>query len=166
MSMDKRQALDSLLADILREPPLIPTHVTPPPATYFDEPESEAPATPAPAAHAAPEVRATAEVYAPAEVPASSEVRATTAVHTSAEMQISAAEEKAVKLAEQSKALLAGLSHDTAIRLRWAMRDIKAKRTKLTPVSSNDLEALLDLGFVAIVDEKPALTDAGFLALD
>jgi hypothetical protein len=185
MSMDKRHALDRLLADILREPPLIPTHVTSSPATYFDEleseafdePESEAPAAPAPALHAAREMHATAEVYtraelpacsgvhAPTQAPTSSEVRAIQG-HISAELQISAAEEKAVKLAAQSKALLARLDRDTAIRLRWAMRDIKAKRIKLTPVAPNDLEALLRLGFVAIVDEKPVLTDAGFLALD
>lgn len=32
----------------------------------------------------------------------------------------------------QSVSPLAGLDLDTAIRLRWALRDIKAKRTKLT----------------------------------
>ena len=71
-----------------------------------------------------------------------------------------------MKLAEQAKSLLAGLNRDTAIRLRWAMRDIKAKRTKLTPVNPNDLEALLDLGFVEMRDGTPVLTDTGFRALD
>lgn len=161
MSMDKRQALDSLLARILREPPLIPTHATPPAATYFDEPESEITAA------RGPDVDDTApQVKAPAEVRISAEVHASPEVDASAEVNISAAEEKTVKLAEQSKALLAGLNRDTAIRLRWAMRDIKAKRTKLTPVAPNDFEALLELGFVTIVDERPVLTDAGFLALD
>jgi hypothetical protein len=160
MSLQKRQALDSLLADILREPPLIPTHATtPPPETYFNEPESEVTAARGHEIDAAPQVHAADERIS--EVHASHEVH-----HTSAEVNISAAEEKAVKLAEQSKALLAGLNRDTAIRLRWAMRDIKAKRTKFTPVAPNDLEALLDLGFVTIVDERPILTDAGFLALD
>ena len=130
MSTDKLQALDSLLADIFREPPLISTNVEPSPASLSEHPADE-PSSVAPQA-----------------------------THTSSD------EEKAVRLAQQAKALLAGLNGDTAIRLRWAMRDIKAKRTKLTPVSSNDLEALLDLGFVAIVDEKPVLTDAGFRALD
>lgn len=130
MSTDKLQALDSLLADIFREPPLISTNVEPSAAAFSEQPADESSAVVPHAARASPD------------------------------------EEKAVTLAQQAKALLAGLNHDTAIRLRWAMRDIKAKRTKLTPVSSNDLEALLDLGFVAIVDEKPVLTDAGFLALD
>jgi hypothetical protein len=40
---------------------------------------------------------------------------------------------------------LAGLDLDTAIRLRWALRDIKAKRTKLTPVSPSDLKTLLEM---------------------
>ena len=127
MSTNKLQALDSLLADIFREPPLISTNVEP---AFSEQPADESSAVVPHATHASPD------------------------------------EENAVTLAQQAKALLAGLNHDTAIRLRWAMRDIKAKRTKLTPVSSNDLEALLDLGFVAIVDEKPVLTDAGFLALD
>ena len=39
---------------------------------------------------------------------------------------------------------MAGLDLDTAIRLRWALRDIKGKRTKLTPVSPDDLRALLE----------------------
>jgi hypothetical protein len=36
-------------------------------------------------------------------------------------------------IAEQPRSLLGGLDLDTAIRLRWALRDIKAKRTKLAP---------------------------------
>src|SRR4051794_32469191 len=130
MSTDKLQALDSLLADIFREPPLISTNVEPLPSAFSDQPNGEASVVQTATAHTSPD------------------------------------EEKAVRLAEQAKALLAGLNRDTAIRLRWAMRDIKAKRTKLSPVSSNDLGALLDLGFVEMREETPILTDAGFLALD
>jgi hypothetical protein len=50
--------------------------------------------------------------------------------------------------AKEAKSLLADLGIDTAIRLRWAMRDIRGKRTKWSPVSENDLAALLDLGFI------------------
>jgi len=46
------------------------------------------------------------------------------------------------------------------------MRDIKAKRTKLSPVSENDLSALMDLGLVEMREELPRLTDLGFLELD
>jgi len=68
--------------------------------------------------------------------------------------------------AEQAKSLLAGLDLDTAIRLRWAMRDIRAKRTKFARVSENDLAALIDLGFVEMREELPRLTGLGVLALD
>jgi len=74
--------------------------------------------------------------------------------------------ESAVRRAQQAKSLLAGLDLDTAIRLRWVMRDIRAKRTKLSPVSENDLAALNDLGFVEMREEAPRLTSVGFLALD
>src|SRR6266478_9429380 len=68
--------------------------------------------------------------------------------------------------AEQAKSFLAGLDLDTAIRLRWAMRDIRAKRTILSPVSENDLAALIDLGFVEMREGLPRLTGIGVLALD
>ena len=74
--------------------------------------------------------------------------------------------ESAVRRAQQAKSLLDGLDLDTAIRLRWVMRDIRAKRTKLSPVSENDLPALTDLGFVEMREELPRLTGLGFLALD
>ena len=67
---------------------------------------------------------------------------------------------------EHAKALLAGLDIDTAIRLRWAMRDIRSKRTTLLPVSENDLAALIDLGLVELRDGIPRLTGLGVLALD
>src|SRR4051794_25723194 len=75
-------------------------------------------------------------------------------------------EESAVIRAQQARSLLAGLDLDTAIRLRWAMRDIRGKRTKLSPVSENDLAALSDLGFVEMREGMPRLTRLGILALD
>ena len=68
--------------------------------------------------------------------------------------------------AEQAKSLLAGLDLDTGIRLRWAMRDIRGKRTKMSPVSENDLAALMDFGFVEMREGLPRLTGLGVLALD
>jgi len=130
MSTDKLQALDSLLAGIFSEPPLISTHVAPSPSGLPDHADVEASAVEA------------------------------SIVDTASDT------DKAVKLAEQAKSVLTGLSHDTAIRLRWTMRDIKAKRTKLSPVSPNDLGALLDLGLVEMREGKPVLTNIGFLALD
>jgi hypothetical protein len=64
-------------------------------------------------------------------------------------------------MSEQPSSPLAGLDIETAIRLRWALRDIKAKRTKWSPVSLDDLKRLTELGLVEIHDEAPMLTDEG-----
>ena len=74
--------------------------------------------------------------------------------------------ESAVTRAQQAKSLLAELDLNTAIHLRWVMRDIRSKRTKFSPVSANDLTALTDLGLVEIREGLPRLTGLGFLALD
>ena len=71
-----------------------------------------------------------------------------------------------VTAAEQAKSLLNGLNIDTAIRLRWTLRDIKAKRTRLFPLNPDDLAALTDLGFVEMREEVPVLTNAGHHVLD
>jgi hypothetical protein len=68
--------------------------------------------------------------------------------------------------AKEAKTLLANLGIDTAIRLRWAMRDIRGKRTKWSPVSETDLAELIDLGFVEMREGVPTLTDFGVFALD
>src|SRR4051794_21400411 len=62
-------------------------------------------------------------------------------------------------MAARAKAVLAGLNHDSAIRLRWAMRDIRGKRTKFSPVSENDLAALVDFGFVEMREGIPTLSN-------
>ena len=69
-------------------------------------------------------------------------------------------------MAEQTSSPWAGLDLDTAIRLRWALRDIKAKRTKLTPVSPSDLKTLLEMDLVKMRDDAPVLTNAAHQALD
>ena len=56
--------------------------------------------------------------------------------------------ESQATIADQLLSPLVGLDLDTAIRLRWALRDIKAKRTKLTPVSPTDLGTLIEMGLV------------------
>ena len=68
--------------------------------------------------------------------------------------------------AAQTRSPLAGLDLDTAIRLRWALRDIKAKRTKLTPVSPSDLKTLIEMGLVEMRDDAPMLTNEAHQALD
>ena len=68
--------------------------------------------------------------------------------------------------AEQTSSPWAGLDLDTAIRLRWALRDIKGKRTKLTPVSPSDLKTLLEMGLIEMRDDAPLLTNEGHQAVD
>ena len=69
-------------------------------------------------------------------------------------------------MAEQTSSPWAALDLDTAIRLRWALRDIKGKRTKLTPVSPSDLKTLLEMGLIEMRDDAPLLTNEGHQALD
>jgi len=69
-------------------------------------------------------------------------------------------------MAEQTNSPWARLDLDTAIRLRWALRDIKAKRTKLTPVSPGDLKTLVEMGLVEMRDDAPLLTNEGHQTID
>jgi hypothetical protein len=59
---------------------------------------------------------------------------------------------------------LAGI--DRAIRLRWMLRDIRAKRLKLSPISPDDLRMLIDMGLVELRDDIPVLTSDGDRAID
>jgi hypothetical protein len=69
-------------------------------------------------------------------------------------------------MTDQSNLPLAGLSLDAAIHLRWVLRDIKGKRTKLMPVSADDLRSLIEMGLIEMRDEVPVLTNEGERALD
>jgi hypothetical protein len=60
----------------------------------------------------------------------------------------------------------ARLSLERAIALRWMLRDIKAKRLKLSPVSEADLATLTELGLIEMRDDGPVLTQAGHNTLD
>lgn len=57
------------------------------------------------------------------------------------------------------------LDVDTGIRLRWALRDIKGKRTRLMPVNPDDMAKLIELGLVELRGETPELTGEGDRAL-
>ena len=61
---------------------------------------------------------------------------------------------------------LASLGLDNAIRLRWALRDIRANRLKLTPVDPRDLRTLIDMGYVEMRNEDPVVTSAGLQEID
>jgi hypothetical protein len=60
----------------------------------------------------------------------------------------------------------AQFSLERAIALRWMLRDIKAKRLKLSPVGAGDLATLTELGLIEMRDDAPVLTQAGHNALD
>jgi hypothetical protein len=60
----------------------------------------------------------------------------------------------------------AHLSLERAIALRWTLRDIKAKRLKLSPPPESDLKILLELSLIEMREDGPALTTAGHNALD
>jgi hypothetical protein len=60
----------------------------------------------------------------------------------------------------------AGLSLDTAIHLRWVLRDIKGKRTKMSPVNPDDLRTLIEMGLIEMRHETPVVTNEGERALD
>ena len=60
----------------------------------------------------------------------------------------------------------ADLSLERAIGLRWTLRDIQARRLKMSPVSDEDLNVLKDLGLIEVRDEGPVLTRAGIAALN
>ncbi|MBR0801291.1 hypothetical protein JQ615_38690 [Bradyrhizobium jicamae] len=57
---------------------------------------------------------------------------------------------------------LNALALDDAIRLKWVLRDIRARRFILCPPDPADLETLIRMGFVEINGDEPTLTPAGF----
>ena len=52
----------------------------------------------------------------------------------------------------------AQFSLEKAIGLRWTLRDIQARRLKMSPVSDEDLKTLTGLGLVEVRDEGLVLT--------
>ena len=64
------------------------------------------------------------------------------------------------------KTPLAQFGLERAIALRWVLRDIKAKRLKLSPVGAGDLNILTELGLIEMRDDVPILTSAGHAVLD
>jgi hypothetical protein len=61
---------------------------------------------------------------------------------------------------------LANFDLEKAIALRWALRDIVAKRLKLAPLKQDDLQTLIELGFVELRDDVPVVTQSGLAALE
>jgi len=46
------------------------------------------------------------------------------------------------------------------------LRDIKGKRTKMSPVSPDDLRTLIEMNLIEMRDDVPVLTNQGDRALD
>ena len=69
-------------------------------------------------------------------------------------------------MTDQPDSPLAGLSLDRAIHLRWVMRDVRAKRTNLSPISPDDFTTLIEMGLVEMLDDEPTLTNEGHRAID
>ena len=61
---------------------------------------------------------------------------------------------------------LANFDLETAIALRWALRDILGNRLKLSPLRDDHLRTLIELGLVEMRDDTPVVTPAGLAALD
>jgi hypothetical protein len=55
----------------------------------------------------------------------------------------------------------AELSLERAIGLRWTLRDIQARRLKMSPVGDEDLRVLTELGLIEVREEGLVLTQAG-----
>ena len=55
---------------------------------------------------------------------------------------------------------------EKAIALRWTLRDIQARRLKMSPVSDEDLRVLSELGLIEVRDEGLVLTQAGTAAVN
>jgi hypothetical protein len=69
-------------------------------------------------------------------------------------------------MSDQPHSPLAGLGVEKAIHLRWVLRDIKGKRTKMSPASPDDLRTLIEMNLVEMRDDVPVLTNQGDRALD
>ena len=170
MSQDKLHALGNILAGVFRDRE--PTKMEPAPSAFFDGERADrdkfqaldsmpTEVTDGGIARASPDFDMTE--FAPPtsfDQPTNGEPTDQTPVDAPPE-----AGNPSIR-AEQAKSLLSGLDLDTAIRLRWALRDIKAKRTKLTPVSPSDLKTLIEMGLVEMRDDAQLLTSEGHQALD
>lgn len=68
----------------------------------------------------------------------------------------------------QPDSAFAKLDLDTAIRLRWALRDIRGARLKMSPISPEDLRLLMEMGLrkLGIVELCAALGGCAFEQAD
>ena len=55
---------------------------------------------------------------------------------------------------------LNGLDLEEAIDLRWTLRDIRARRWKLSPLNPSHVEKLKSMSLIEMHGDEPALTKA------
>lgn len=163
MNQDKSQALDDMLAGVFREPPPVSTNTeTSPPASFDEETVDQDKLQ-------ALDSMLVEVLREPSHISTKTESSPTTFSDSpsneepadQAPVDVPPDAENPSIGGEQAKSLLAGLNLDTAIRLRWVLRDIKAKRTNLTPVSPSDLGTLIEMGLVEMRNDAPMLTNEG-----
>jgi hypothetical protein len=53
-----------------------------------------------------------------------------------------------------------GLDLEEAIDLRWTLRDIRARRWKLSPINPSHLEKLKSINLIEMHNDEPVLTKA------
>jgi hypothetical protein len=53
-----------------------------------------------------------------------------------------------------------GLDLEEAIDLRWMLRDIRARRWKLSPINPSHLEKLKSINLIEMHNDEPVLTKA------
>jgi hypothetical protein len=58
-----------------------------------------------------------------------------------------------------------GLDLQETIDLRWTLRDIRARRWKLSPLNPSHLDKLETMNLIEMLGDEPALTKAGLDAL-
>ena len=58
-----------------------------------------------------------------------------------------------------------GLDLQEAIDLRWTLRDIRARRWKLSPLNASHLEKLKSMNLIEMHGDELALTKAGLDAI-
>ncbi len=64
-------------------------------------------------------------------------------------------------MTDRTQTPLAGLGLDTAIHLRWVLRDVKGRRTRFMPANPDDLQILAEMGLIEMRELVPTITCEG-----
>jgi hypothetical protein len=78
---------------------------------------------------------------------------------------LESAPEKPIEIEKPPTSKLEDLPSDEGTHLRWSLRDIRARRWKMSPIKGAHMERLLEMGLIEMQDGIPVLTDAGLSAI-